>query len=605
MKKRLFFIMLALIMLSMNACQKTFLQKPNTTGVVNLDVVYSSSLNATSALMTCYRNTLQALWAGGYTMGLNNSLACISGERCMGYNFQQPYVNAQIGLLATGGGAGPAVSYGNVYNVIRQCALVNENIDKVPDMTDSLKKIVHAEAQGLIAYNYLIMFKDYGGVPLVSHSFAPTDNLAAPRGTLQQTLDFATGLCDAAIAGLPNSWPSTLAGRLTKGAVMCMKAQMLLFAARPLFNTATPYESLGANNNLICFGNTDPTRWNAVISATNTALTWALNNGYTLINTGGAGVGAPNPNALNDYGTATSTPSNPEMILADKYDGATSPAIIYYNQSPYQTTSHYDSQLENVEGNFLPNWMKADGTEQSWPKVGDLAPRPATDYATRYTQMEPRFLADVLGPGGTVAANNPTDAKWTVANWGYGLANYGTAPAFAFPQVTGYGYGIGATTKFFYHAGSRLWFEYPIFRVAELYLNLAEAYNETGQTTLALQNLNMVHNRAGLPSITITDQATLRTAIQREWAVEFFGESKRYFDVKHWRLPNIGNGILGGQVWEFEFSTTSASNKNILSSLINYWAGNTYTFYWDNRMFLEPFPQSEVNKLAVIQNPGY
>ncbi len=58
-----------------------------------------------------------------------------------------------------------------------------------------------------------------------------------------------------------------------------------------------------------------------------------------------------------------------------------------------------------------------------------------------------------------------------------------------------------------------------VFRVAEFYLNLAEAYNEAGTLYKALQNLNVVHNRAGLPSITETDKDKLRKIIQREWAV--------------------------------------------------------------------------------------
>jgi len=38
---------------------------------------------------------------------------------------------------------------------------------------------------------------------------------------------------------------------------MCIKAEALMYAARPLFNSNTPYMSLGGNNNLICFGTHD------------------------------------------------------------------------------------------------------------------------------------------------------------------------------------------------------------------------------------------------------------------------------------------------------------------------------------------------------------
>jgi hypothetical protein len=115
-----------------------------------------------------------------------------------------------------------------------------------------------------------------------------------------------------------------------------------------------------------------------------------------------------------------------------------------------------------------------------------------------------------------------------------------------------------------------------------------------------------VHNRAGLPSITATGQTQLRTAIQREWAVEYYDELHRYFDVKHWKLANIGNGIIGGATHEFQFiPVPGASNYNIASGLASYYDAVVFQTYWSPKMFLEPFPQSEVNKGIIIQNPGY
>ena len=55
---------------------------------------------------------------------------------------------------------------------------------------------------------------------------------------------------------------------------------------------------------------------------------------------------------------------------------------------------------------------------------------------------------------------------------------------------------------------------------------------------------------------------------------------------------------------QFEVEPT-ASNKNLASSLIYYWDSNAYIAYWNPKMFLEPIPQSEVNKGIIVQNPGY
>ena len=606
MKKLMFGLMITFILLGMYACQKTFLQQPNVSGNVSIATIFSNSLNATSELLNAYQ------WAlGQQYMNQSNTGVCmggIAGEESRGYSWQFAYTCYATGLSAS---STSWVNYGITYQQVRELCIIRENIDKVPDMDAVTKGYVKAECQGLMAQWYMLMFKDFGGVPLVNHSYVATDNMNIPRATLQQTLTFTESLCDSAIAGLPDSWPAAQFGRLTKGSVMALKAQLLIFAARPLFNSSTPYlpMSNSANNNMICFGNTDPKRWDSVITASNIALAWCKSQGLDVINTGGAGVGKPNPNALNDYGMATSLPgpTNTELILNYQNQNnsvVTSGPGFYYDMSAYWTASRYDNALMGTPYNFLKNYLKSDGTEQSWPQLGDATPRPGSDYVTRFKQMEPRWLADHAGPGND-AANNPGDAKWTAAGWGQTMSN--SSLTAVFPQTVAYGNGCGTNTKFYWHAGSRVWPLFPVYRVAELYLNLAEAYNEEGQTALALQNLNVVHNRAGLPSITITDQASLRTAIQREWAVEFYLESKRYFDVKHWKLPTIGSDILMGNRLEFQFlvASTAAASINLPSNLISYWNAVAYTWIWNPRMMLEPIPQSEVNKLIVVQNPGY
>ena len=106
---------------------------------------------------------------------------------------------------------------------------------------------------------------------------------------------------------------------MTRGAVLAIKARTLLFAARPLFNSATPYLS-GGHDDLVCFGSKSDDRWQDAIEANEAVLTWAAANNYALLNTGGAGEGNPNPKAFEDYATATSTPANREVLLAYKCD---------------------------------------------------------------------------------------------------------------------------------------------------------------------------------------------------------------------------------------------------------------------------------------------
>lgn len=610
MKKIVYFLIIMGVLTGAYSCQKTFLQKPDTSGTANLATVYSSSVNAISALLQCYRGSLIQGWPGGIGFG-HGALASISGERSRGYGWHGTYNITTSGLNSNsvndGGDGGAADNFGANYTNLRANFLVAENIDQVPDMDATNKGYVKAEVAGLNAYRYMGMFIRYGGVPIVTKSFLPSDNLAIPRATLQQTLDYTLTLCNTAIAGLPDKWAASSTGgdqtgRLTKGAALAIKAKVLMFAARPLFNSTTPFLSLGINNNLICFGAYDETRWKTAIDANEAVLTWANANGYALINTGG-GVNVPNANAFDDYGIATSTPGNKEVILAYKddnsnqSDGGTSGK--WFNMSPYWTSNRYDTDNVGMLSNFIGNYYTKTGADQVWPKVGDGL-HPASEYLSKFANMEPRFLADNMGPGFN-AANNPGDNNWSANGWNRGLANSSVYPN------SSYGHGDATTTKFYYHAGSRIWFEFPLFRLAETYLNLAEAYNEDNNSTKALQNLNVVHNRAGLPSITETDQTKLRGIIQREWAVEYYNENHRYYDAKHWKLNGIENGIFGGAMSEFQFTLSGLSNTNLASTIatVNYYDAVVFQAYWAPKMFLEPFPQTEVNKLIIVQNPGY
>ena len=588
----------------LSSCEEEFLEKPNTSGTVDLNEVYSSAINARNALMNCYRSVLVQGWPSGIGIG-HGALASISGIHSKGYNWHGTWVISDSGLSPNpldGNDSGGADNFGNNWNVIRKCFLVKENIDMVPDMDENTKTIIKAECTGLIAYRYMGMFYRYGGVPIVTKSLTSNDDLNIARASLQETLDYTLQLCEEAIAGLPSEWPADQTGRLTKGAVMAMKARVLMYAARPLFNSTTPYLSYD-HNELISFGTADQDRWQDAISANEKVLEWAQLNGFELINSGGSS-GEPNPNAFKDYATATSTPGNKEVILAYKYDETNqwNNYLSYYlNYSPYWTANRWDTDNLGLLSNFLSNYYREDGTDQSWPQVGDDAARPASDWLARIDAMEPRFEADHIGPGFD-AANNPGDFNYSVEGWGRSLGNYGAQ----FPSGSGFGKGSGFSVKFFYQAGSRTWFEPPLFRLAETYLNLAEAYNEVGNSSQALSNLNVVHNRAGLPAITETNQGALRKIIQREKAIEFYMENQRYYDVKHWMLEDIGDGIIGGQMREMQFEVEpTASNKNLASSLIYYWDSNAYIAYWNPKMFLEPIPQSEVNKGIIVQNPGY
>lgn len=596
MKRLLYLLTLIFTIALLGSCKK-YLEKPDTTGATTAETVFSNRAGAEAAMANAYRGILgHGLWPDG---AINNgTLPGLSGEASFAESWMTLSKFITAGFSAQAYDSRPAQAPDNLftnYQNVRKCYIIIENIDKVADMSAAEKDVMKAEMKALIAYRYVGMFIRYGGVPIVTKSLSSTDDLNIPRATLQETLDFIKKNCDEAAAVLPNNWESKYVGRLTKGAALAIKSKALLFAARPLFNTGTPVISLGANNNLVCFGNADANRWTEAITATEAVVTWAKANGYELINTGG-GANVPNANAFDDYATATSTPNNREILLAYKYDVQNDKFFRFYNAA--FTGERYLIDNYGLLTNFLENYYKADGTNQTWPGIGVGNAQPFTAYQSKMNEMEPRFWADNMAH--TFAArNNAGDNAWN-----YNARNTGDLFGKGGNRgPSGRGKGAAITVKFYYKAGSRNWFEFPLFRMAEFYLTLAEAYNEAGNTARALENLNLVHNRAGLPSIVTTDKALLRAAIQREWAIEFYYENRRFFDVRHWRLADIGNGILGGPMRELQF--TIPGDALLPSGYTNFYDNVVYSTYWDNKMFLFPIPQEEVDKGVLVQNPGY
>ena len=472
------FLLLIVVLISLVSCEKKFLEKPDTTGTTTAETVFSNKAGAESALANAYRAVLShGLFPDG---GIGNgSYPGISGEVSYGESWMSlaKFISAGFGPLINDGR--PAQSPDNLFNnfrEIRKCYIIIENVDKVSDMDANGKDVMKAEMKALVAYRYLGMFIRYGGVPLVTKTLTVEDAIPIARSTLKETFDFINKNCDEALAVLPNSWPATYTGRMTKGAVVAIKAKAALFAARPLFNAASPYLSLGANDKLLCFGNADSKRWTDAIAANEAVLTWAQSNGFSIINSGG-GVGVPNANAFDDYATATSVPNNKEILLAYKYDIQNDKFFEFYNAA--FTNERYLVDNYGLLTNFLENYYKADGSNQSWPS-GQANAQPFSVFQTKMNEMEPRFLADNM-PHTMNAKNNAGNNTWfynarnTGDNFGKG-GNRGPS---------GRGRGAAISIKFYYKAGSRNWFEFPLFRMTEFYLSLAEAYNETGNSAKA------------------------------------------------------------------------------------------------------------------------
>lgn len=600
-----------------------FLEMPEVTGSVYLEDVFATRKDAEGMLWRTYHRALREGLPEGW--GINHgTLASVSGELSRGYSWHgtYPFCNSGPAIIPNSDGNIIQVSnFDENWSTIRNAFLVIQNIDQVPseELSEELKGYMKGEAYGLVAYRYVGMLERWGGVPKVdkAYSMDEVDKVDFTRRSVAETVEYIVELCDKAYAALPDSWyniepgvADKWEGRLTKGAILAMKARALTFAARPLFNSeksyAQEFNMTGASNfreDMICYGNYDKERYKAAIDANLAVIEWGKSNGKHLIFTAGEGNVNSFEQAIADYGNGVSDMYGPERILSFKI--ASTQSIqnnmnMGYNYSGHSPNNEECSQ-RGLLTNFLRLYQAQDGTEIDWPVVGEAAPRDISDFAANIDKIEARFRVDFAVPG-KYGRSNDGDSGWN-EGMSY-MGSFTTDEEQAANMVRAVeGRGIGVPAKFFYKAGARNWFEFPIFRLAENYLNLAEAYNEYGDIANAKKYLNIIRNRAGLPSITSNDQAEIRAAIVRENAVEFFEENHRFYDVKHWKLENIGTEILGGKKTEISF--LRAGSNNTMDALISYWDAFAFNQYWHPKMYLEPFVQSEVNKGIIAQNPGY
>lgn len=585
------YILLVFSILFFGSCEEYFIEKPEVTGL-NLDEVFSTGKNAEGAIAEAYSSILSSglpvmVWNNGeqLIMPYEATEAIMGGEDVCKITWSYMDNMCASGFIPdeSNNGAGYTDDYFPFnYAAIRKAWLVYENIDKAVDMTVEQKNTVKGEMQVLVAFRYLEMLKRYGGVPIVEKTLIATDTRI--RSTVQEVIDFIVKLCNEASISLNNvNWPVEKLGRINEGVALAVKAEALTYAARPLFNSDSPYLAMTntADNLLICLGNEDNNRWQLAIDANKQVIEWGNSNGFELIDT---------DNPLADYGAAVGKPSNIEVLLAYKQQRENDENGIYKNYTIFPTHTLHDlGQYRGTSFEQLIQYRKVDGTDQNWLAPGESAL--ASEYRSKAEELEPRALASLFFYG-LNPKNNTGNARYDVnQNW----------------QLEWKGQdGCAKNIKFWFEAGTREWFEFPIYRMAEFYLNIAEAYNELGNSTEALSYLNIIRNRGGIPDETATDKLLLRKSIQREWAVEFYEENQYYPHARHWKL---GASMVGGSKHSIEFTKVAGINWNPVRpeefedyKLIDAFVAK---YAWDDRMYLSPFTLTEVNKGYLVQNPGY
>lgn len=569
-----------LLCLTMSACDKSlneFLDKAPGVDVTE-NTIFSS------------RVQLETFIAGTYRIGIHsifsyNDAALIPTSRTFCINapitdeaeaevtfFHTEQWNA--GNITPSGGlvASEDYRYFIRWTAIRNCNIILERINDVPSLDEVYKAQVIGEVKFIRALNYAEMLKRYGGVPIIDKRFQLTDDFKVKRGTVEEVVNFIVSDCDDAVAKLPATYPSNLRGRATRTAAQLLKSRTLLYAASPLFNTAVPYLSIatdanGGDNRLICYGNQNNNRWQLAADAAKATLDGAAAGGFALITDKGVD---------KNYKFAWEQNDNAEIVLAEKVYGARSRTQFpWYGLQPVSIINAWGGV--SVTHNFVRKYEKKDGTPQTWPGGSDLL--------KKYAELDPRFAQTV---GYTTSSYNRDVPLLETFQGGRHAADCD---------------GGAWLKKFMPDALSASTSAVPnaiVFRLAEAYLNYAEALNEAqGPVPAAHDAVNAIRARSGMPKLPAgLTKEQFRDRVRNERDIELAFEDHRLYDIRRWKLAE-NDGVMQGAMYGLRITRVTGSTDFAYQPYV--FENRTFT----PKMYLHPFLNTEVFKGYLVQNPGY
>lgn len=460
----------------------------------------------------------------------------------------------------------------SVYGRIRN---INDFIAGVENgnCSEEVKAKALGQAHFFRAWVYYLLFRIYGGVPVVTDIQDPVEGTQNPRRSAKYVKDFIISELDESAKLLApytmnGGWSANNFGRVTTGTALALKGRVLVLWASPLFNRAN-----------------DVSRWKNAYTTMKAEKDSIDACGYHLFKT------ANNVNGSDFALQFLQSGSNPEAVFVTLYNNkATSEGGGLGDQDKNSSWERWVRPKNTTGSGLNASAMLVDLFPMSDGKIpagtGTYTKLQTSDETydknAPFLNRDPRFYRTFAFPGfrwaynGTGASSVNSDYPDDGANyvlWNYcwytsadakndienndcyysdGLLNSGKSGVYIRKRSDDYDvnssplYSYVATYSNggFAHSGQ----QYMEIRYAEVILNLAEAACGAGELSDAVSYLQQIRARAGytadnnygLPTNLTSDQAACMSAILYERQIEFAYEGKRYEDMHRWLLFDGG-----------------------------------------------------------------
>ncbi|MBD8488212.1 RagB/SusD family nutrient uptake outer membrane protein [Echinicola sp. CAU 1574] len=439
------------------------------------------------------------------------------------------------------------------YGFIRDINLAIDKLQELSELPEDQKNQFISELRFIRAYVYFEHVKRMGGVPIITEELiydfsGDPSYLQFPRNKEEEVYDFIISEMEAILPTIGNGGSATRANRFTALSVISRAALYAGSLAKYNGQMPTPITLPGGEVGI------SPSRANEYFGK-------SLDASREILQQGGYSLYNANPDlGENFYEAIINKNGNPEviwaqdfLIAADKRHGFT-----YDNIARSVREDNLGSSAITPSLNLVEDYEYLDGSS------GELRTRTNDDSDYIYydnvedifANKDARLYGTIIYPGASFRGQE-VFMQAGVAVWngsGYDLmesSGLGTeysdgelftaagGPHRSIQEVTNTGFYLrkyvdnaaGASTR---GIRSDVW--WVRFRLAEIYLNGAEAAFELGESAEALGYINTLRVRAGfgansLTSLTMED-------IRHERRVELAFEDHVVWDYKRWRVAH-------------------------------------------------------------------
>ncbi len=377
--------------------------------------------------------------------------------------------------------------WNDAYERVRRVNEALLGLNEFAKFPKALKADFEAQLRFFRSYIYFQLIKRHKSVILLDK---PTSQRNNPRVSESEGWDFIEKDLDYSIENLPITRPVGETGRLTKGMALAFKSRVMLYAKRWEKAKDAARQCIGLKDE-------------------KGVLVYELNSKY-------------------EKAFAGYMEGNKEAILYFRY---VSPSPTHSFDKNYVPGGDYAGlgALAGPTQEMVEEYELATGGKPDWSKW-----RGQTTETPPYHLLEPRFKASVLYNGADWKGRKIEAFVGGVD----GFQDYGAASSSNGRTVTGYFLRKNLdekNTDVEKNLSTQTWVE---IRLAEVYLNLAEAAAELNDITVANEAIAMVRNRVKLPWNTKNGEM-LMEAIRHERKVELAFEGQYYWDLRRWNRAMV------------------------------------------------------------------